>query len=106
MVVLPWHPNKANLEAEWGVGPMKACAAFFILLGLGLGCVSSANAQAPPQPMTIKIFNDDPDHYIFPVFTTGQHSKPDIWLQAQFGVTKKDINRLTYLTNKSYRIYM
>jgi hypothetical protein len=47
---------------------MKAFATASILLSLGLGHVSSANGQVVPPvvpTMTIKIFNDDPAHYIF-----------------------------------------
>ncbi len=85
---------------------MKTCAAFLILLGLGVGCVGSANAQVPSPPlMTIKIFNDDPDHYIFPVLTTGQGAV-DIWLQAIFKVPQAQEPNNPYPRTKSFRIYI
>lgn len=61
---------------------MKVSATASILLSLGLGYLSSANGQVVPPvvpTMTIKIFNDDPAHYIFSVLTTGQ-GPVDIWL--------------------------
>jgi hypothetical protein len=83
---------------------MKAFATFLVLLSLGLGYVSDASAQSPPL-MTIKIFNDDPNHHIFPVLTTGQGAE-DIWLQAIFKVPEKDIPNFPYPRNKSFRIYI
>lgn len=67
---------------------MKGFATASMLLSLGLGHVGNADAQIVPQvvpTMTIKIFNDDPAHYIFPVLTTGQ-GMVDIWLQAIFQI--------------------
>jgi hypothetical protein len=93
---------------------MKRWAAFPILLGLGLGLggVSSASAQgctsspvAQVPTMTIKIFNDDPDHYIFPVLTTGQGT-PDIWLQSIFKIPQNQVATCTYSRTNSYRIYI
>jgi hypothetical protein len=98
----------ANFTTTWG-DPMKICAMFLILLGLGLGCVSRANADCTTVPcMTIKIFNDDPNgNYIFPVLTTGQGGlKADVWLQAFFMVPNSQIGTITYRKQKSYRIYV
>lgn len=62
--------------------------------------------------MTIKIFNDDPKYYAFPVYTTGQHKPPaprgDIWLQAIFKNTAQQIKsgQFNYYSNQSYRFYL
>jgi len=97
---------------------MKTCAVPLILLGLGLGGVTSANAQVPcpplgPSPplMTIKIFNDDPIQYIFPVLTTGKSGIPaapgaDIWLQAFSKVPQNNIPQCPYPRTKAFRIYI
>jgi hypothetical protein len=75
-------------------------------LGLGLGYLSSANAQGPTVPlMTIKIFNDDPNHYIYPVLTTGQGAV-DIWLQAFFKIPQAQVSNYPYPRTKSFRIYI
>jgi hypothetical protein len=85
---------------------MKACAAFLTSLGLGLGCLSGANAQGPTVPsMTIKIFNDDPNNHIYPVLTTGQGA-PDIWLQAFFKIPQAQVPNHPYPRTRSFRIYI
>jgi hypothetical protein len=91
---------------------IKACARFMAALGIVFGCAHGAGAQSPGRiahsqitgtgatatgvpTMTIKIFNDDPAKYVFPVYTTGQHTKigieGDNWLQAYFQITKQQI---------------
>jgi len=98
---------------------MKARTALLILLGLGLFGASSASAQQTnPNPcpfnpavpcMTIKIFNDDPDHSIYPVITVGQKGPPlagDEWMQAWFQIKNKDLATHTFLTTVNYRIYV
>jgi hypothetical protein len=96
---------------------MKTCAVPLILLGLGLGGVTSANAQgacpplaSSPPMMTIKIFNDD-SQYIFPVLTTGKSGTPvnagvDIWLQAISKVPMNNIPQCPYPRTKAFRIYI
>jgi hypothetical protein len=55
--------------------------------------------------MTIKIFNDDPDHFIYPVLTTGRGDK-DIWMQAWFSVKTSEIGNKPYPRNNNYRLYI
>jgi len=90
---------------------MKACATVLIVLGLALGWAHEAAAQIVPPTiptMTIKIFNDDPDHYVFPVLGTGKHIPEDIWMQAIFQITRAQIatGKFPYVTNSTYRIYI
>jgi hypothetical protein len=97
---------------------MKTCAVPLIVLGLGLGGVTGANAQVPCPPlgsspplMTIKIFNDDPIQYIFPVLTTGKSGTPldqgvDIWLQAFSQVPQNNIPQCPYPRTNAFRIYI
>jgi hypothetical protein len=88
---------------------MKALAAFVVAASMFLG-VGGAAAQSQPPTMTIKIYNDDATKFLFPVYTTGQHRAPnaDIWLQAIFKNTKKQIqtNQFTYYSDESYRFYL
>ncbi len=81
---------------------------------MGVACLGGV-AHAAPQSiptMTIKIYNDDPKAYIFPVYTTGQHRDAkvlgDIWLQAIFGNTKQQIlsGQFNYNSNQSFRFYL
>lgn len=95
---------------------------FFALatfLTLGLGAVSPVRAQPAPCPghdkaypadatictMTIKIFNDDPDHFIYPVLTTGRGAQ-DIWMQAWFSVKTAELGAKPYPRNNNYRLYI
>jgi hypothetical protein len=87
---------------------MKAFVTALILLTLDLGHVSNADAQIVPRmvpTMTMKIFNDDPAHYIFPVLTTGQ-GMVDIWLQAIFQIPQDQNGNFPYPRDKSFRIYI
>ena len=88
----------------------------FFGLALGLGTPSSANAQPFPTcdsspgkicTMTIRIFNDSPNHFIYPVLTTGK-GPVDIWMQAWFGLTQTVVDAGTnpYPRNKNYRLYI
>ncbi|CAN3989374.1 hypothetical protein MCBRY_000194 [Methylocystis bryophila] len=55
--------------------------------------------------MTIKIFNDDPNHYIYPVLETGQGNN-DLWMQAWFSVMNSQLAAKPYPRNNTYRIYI
>jgi hypothetical protein len=55
--------------------------------------------------MTIKIFNNDNAHWIYPVLTTGQGAT-DIWMQAWFSVTIDQLPNNPYPKRKSYRLYL
>jgi hypothetical protein len=99
-----------------GCGLLFALATF---LALALGASSPVRAQPYACPghdkaypedkaictMTIKIFNDDPDHFIYPVLTTGRGAK-DIWMQAWFSVKTKDLDKNPYPRKKNYRLYI
>jgi hypothetical protein len=85
---------------------MKGRAVLLTSLGLALGYLNSANAQGLTVPlMTIKIFNDDPNHYIYPVLTTGQGAV-DIWLQAFFKIPEAQVSNHPYPRTQSFRIYV
>jgi hypothetical protein len=60
--------------------------------------------NAPPL-MTIKIFNRDPDNYIFPVLTMGKDAE-DVWMQACFKIGQQDIATHPYPRTKNFRLYM
>jgi hypothetical protein len=88
-------------------------------LSLCFGAASPVRAQPNPCPghmnayptdatictMTIKIFNDDPDHFIYPVLTTGQGAA-DIWMQAWFSVTNSQLPSNPYPRIYNYRLYI
>jgi hypothetical protein len=96
-----------------------ACTLLFALatfLALCLGGVSPVRAQpfpaCPNSPgaictMTINIFNDDPNHYVYAVLTTGKGT-PDNWMQAWFSVTQAvvDAGTAPYPRRKNYRLYI
>ncbi len=65
---------------------------------------SPAHADGAPL-MTVKIFNDDPNHWIYPVLTTGKGAQ-DIWLQALFKVPSAQVPNNLYPRGKNYRIYI
>jgi hypothetical protein len=55
--------------------------------------------------MTIKIFNDDPDHFVYPVLTTGRGPQ-DIWMQAWFSIKTRQLASNPYPRNNNYRLYI
>src|SRR4029077_10738177 len=75
-----------------------------LLPGLVLAAGSLARADNVPL-MTVKIFNDDPSHWIYPVLTTGKGDQ-DIWLQAFFKVPADQVANNLYPRGKNYRIYI
>lgn len=77
-------------------------AAFFLALLLATG--APAHADSVPL-MTVKIFNDDPNHWVYPVLTTGKGSQ-DIWLQAFFKVPANRVPNNLYPRGKNFRIYI
>jgi hypothetical protein len=95
----------------------SGCTLFVALatvLALCVGAASPSLAQPAPCPghvesgictMTIKIFNDDPDHFIYPVLTTGRGDK-DIWMQAWFSVKTAELSNKPYPRNNNYRLYI
>ncbi|MBR0937253.1 hypothetical protein [Bradyrhizobium jicamae] len=55
--------------------------------------------------MTIKIFNNDPDHWIYPVLTTGK-GPADIWMQAWWSVPNSELPNYPFIRRKNYRLYI
>ena len=55
--------------------------------------------------MTIQIFNDDPNYFIYPVLTTGK-GKTDIWMQAWNSVRANALPSNPYPRNKNYRLFI
>lgn len=88
-----------------GIG-WSAALALSLLLGSSARASEEAEAApAKPPLMTIKIFNDNPGQYIFPVLTTGAGPR-DIWLQAIFKVPAAQTDTKTYARAKNFRIYI
>ena len=62
--------------------------------------VAGSPARSDNVPlMTVKIFNDDPSHWIYPVLTTGKGAQ-DIWLQAFFKVPAAQVPNNLYPQGK------
>jgi hypothetical protein len=72
-------------------------AALFLALVFAAG--APALADSVPQ-MTVKIFNDDPDQWVYPVLTTGKGPQ-DIWLQAFFKVPANQVPNNLYPRGKN-----
>ena len=99
----------------------SACTVVFALAALLALCLAASPVRAQPYPcpghakaypadqtictMTIRIFNDDPDHFIYPVLTTGR-GPADIWMQAWFSVKTSELGDKPYPRNKNYRLYI
>jgi hypothetical protein len=67
------------------------------------------SASYPANPtictMTIEIFNDDSNHFIFPVLEMGQGAK-DQWMQAWFSTLNTQLGANPFPRNNTYRIYI
>jgi hypothetical protein len=108
----------------------RTTTAFFLalstFLALCLGATSPVRAQTnlptfgplacpgqstpyPKNPMictmTIEIFNDDPNYFIFPVLEMGQGAK-DQWMQAWFSILNTQLDGNPFPRNHTYRIYI
>jgi hypothetical protein len=99
--------------------------ALSIFLALSLGAASPVRAQPiptygplpcpghtksyPADPtictMTIQIFNDDPNHFVYPVLEMGQGAA-DQWMQAWFSIKNSVIDKNPYPRNNTYRLYI
>jgi hypothetical protein len=92
--------------------PTSAMGVAALLFALSVGSAGEAAADfADIVPvMKIKIFNDDPNHWIYPVLTAGKrlfdNPPRDVWLQAFFKVPKNDVTTQTYRSEKLNRIYI
>ncbi|WP_156964412.1 hypothetical protein [Methylocapsa aurea] len=81
-------------------------AAFFVGAILAAVCPAKALVQCPvtPPTMTIKIYNDSDDQYLFPELETGLGAE-DVWIQAICKVPNSQIPSHQYprtLTNRFY----
>ena len=88
---------------------MKAFVKCLIVLSLGLGGAVSVNAQtAPPTvpTVTIKIYNEDLHHTIYPTYSTGHHLPTDKWMQAIFKLPQALNDTDTYQNLLTYRIWV
>jgi hypothetical protein len=99
--------HSAALPTWSVIGALAAC------LVLSLDAPARAQPLLPcPNPadktictMTIQIFNNDNDHWIYPVLTTGK-GDTDIWMQAWFSVTASQLASNPYPKRKNYRLYI
>ena len=107
-------PKTSTRNRPWSASVLVLAFASFS--ALCLGALSPARAQPFPAcdsspgqicTMTIRIFNNSPNHFIFPVLTTGK-GPVDIWMQAWFKLTQPVVDAGTnpYPRNKNYRLYM
>lgn len=95
------------MKRLWANKPTPAMGFAALMFALSIGSAGEAGAQANVVPMmTIKIFNDDPNHWAYPVLTTGVRTPNDIWLQAFFKVPLNDIGTKRYASKKNYRLYI
>ena len=63
------------------------------------------NSPTPICIMTVKIFNNDNNHWIYPVLTTGK-GPVDIWMQAWWSVPKTALPTYPFPRRKNYRLYL
>ena len=70
---------------------------------LVLGHPDNSGAQ-PFPPMTIKIYNNDPNYNIYPVLTTGT-SRSSLWLRALFKIKDADAKDKPYPKLHNFRLY-
>jgi hypothetical protein len=90
-----------TFAASLRVGVLVSC---FALVDTANSPAQAACADTVPL-MTIKIFNRDPNTYIFPVLTMGKDPTGDVWLQACFKVPDNEIGQKNYPRTLAYRIY-
>lgn len=89
--------------------PLSAFMTLTLACALSLGSQHAVAVTIPS--MTIKIFNNDPDHNIYPVLTTGT-STSNLWLRAWFGITKEEADKAEkagkpyYPKEHNFRIYI
>jgi hypothetical protein len=90
-----------TFAASLRVGVLVSC---FALVDTANSPAQAACADTVPL-MTIKIFNRDPNTYIFPVLTMGLDPGGDVWLQSCFKVPANEIGQKNYPRTLAYRIY-
>jgi hypothetical protein len=69
------------------------------------GSPAHAACKDAPPLMTIKIFNRDPDFYVFPVLTMGKGLQ-DTWLQSCFEIPEAKLPENPYPRGKNFRLYI
>ena len=99
-----------NYSGTWS---RRVAAGAAVGFGLAIGHVGSAAAQsqsctppASPPMMTIQIYNNSPDHNIYPVLSAGSKKGVDEWLQAIFCVTQSTAPSHKYPQASQYRFYI
>lgn len=86
--------------------PASVLSLAAVTSALAIGSTAPAAGQDIPR-MTVKIFNNDPNHNIYPVYSTGISSpRPDLWLQAWFKVPKDRLDKDTYVKANQFRFYI
>jgi hypothetical protein len=84
---IPAHAQTLTPKPLWTVSPPKCADASKICL------------------MTVKIFNNDPNHWIYPVLSTGK-GPVDIWMQAWWNVPRVALPKYPFPRWKNYRLYI
>ena len=91
------------------------------LIALDIGSSAHAQTLTPPPPwtvtpiacpdgtkickMTIKIFNNESNRWIYPVLTTGMGPE-DIWMQAWWSVPQTSLGQYPFPRRKIYRLFI
>ncbi len=88
-------------------GPAVGLAAFFAALVLAASCPAKAQTACPATPpnMTIKIYNDSTDKWLFAELEVGLPN-PDVWIQAICMVPNSQTPSHPYPTTITNRIYI
>ena len=92
---------------SWFGGNKPGLAAFFAALVLAASCPAKAQTACPATPpnMTIKIFNDSTDKWLFPELEVGL-TNPDVWIQAICNVPNSQTGTHPYPTTLTNRFYI
>lgn len=83
----PVHAQTLTPKPTWSVSSPK--------------CADSAKICI----MTVQIFNNDDNHWIYPVLTTGK-GPADIWMQAWWSVPNSQLTKYPFTRRKNYRLYI
>ena len=88
-------------------GPSVGLAAFIAAAALAAGCPAKAQTACPAVPpnMTIKIFNESTDKWLFPELEVGEPN-PDVWIQAICKVPNSQNPTHPYPTTLTNRFYI
>ena len=88
-------------------GPAVGLPALFVAAILAASCPAKAQTACPAVPpnMTIKIFNDSTDKWLFPELEVGMPN-PDVWIQSICSVPNSQIPTHPYPTTITNRFYI